>query len=264
MIDGGSSSAGEVGGTVLLPFLRAEGVRRIDAMILTHPDIDHYSGMLELLEGAEGPIPEREDGTWILPNGLEVGTLLLPDLDSRLRTEGYRLLEETAARKRIPVRYLARGDTLSAGDLQLTCLHPEPGGMYESTNAGSTVLLAEYGDFSCLLTGDLERDGEEQCLAFIRNSADLLRKASRLTCLKTAHHGSRFATGEAWLSVIDAQLAVISCGRDNLYGHPAPETVRRLREDGSGILTTAELGCVRLRTDGETVGIVFGNTNWYH
>ncbi len=264
LIDGGSSSAGEIGETVLLPFLRTEGVRRLDAVVLTHPDLDHCNGMLTILEGAEGPIPEREDGSAVLPNGLEVGVLLLPDLDESLRTEQYRALEETALIKGIPVRRLARGDTLSAGDLLLTCLHPEPGGAYESTNAGSTVLLAQYRDFSCLLTGDLERDGEETCLEYIRSRPDLCAAAARLTCLKAAHHGSRFATGEAWLSVIDAQIAVISCGRDNLYGHPAPETVKRLRQDGSVIWTTAEKGCVRLRTDGETAGIVFGTANWYH
>ena len=244
LIDGGSSSQTMVGTYTLIPFLQHEGVRRLDSLILTHEDDDHMSGMLEILEG----IPDH---------GISVGRLILPDIAEDIKGENYRNLEETAGQKHVPVSYISRGDAIRSGRLIMECLHPEAGEYCSEANEYSTTLYVRYGSFTAILNGDLEKDGEEKCLAYMKTRTDLFDPDgdNRVTVLKAGHHGSRFATGEAWLSFLKPDTAVISCGRHNSYGHPSPEVLDRLEEEGALLLDTPSCGCITCRTDGRGVKI---------
>ena len=92
------------------------------------------------------------------------------------------------------------------------------------------------------LTGDLEKEGEEKILEY----------GGGLSCdiLKAGHHGSSTSTSEEWLEAVSPELTLISCGKDNSYGHPHEETLERLREAESQILITMEEGAIGIRSDG--------------
>ncbi len=238
LIDGGSSSRQGIGRNVEIPFLKYHGVSRIDCYVLTHDDMDHCNGLLELLD------QHGEAGS------IEVGAVALPSVKVDSKGVFYRQIEETATKKGIPLVYLSRGMVYDRGKLSLGCMHPEKEASYKDANAYSVVLLLRYGQFSAVLTGDLEGEGEQEMLADLGEghiSADIL---------KVAHHGSSGGTSEAFLEKVSASAALISCGVDNPYGHPAPETLLRLRKAGMRIYDTRLMGQISVLTDGENSYLV--------
>lgn len=234
LIDGGSAGDPEIGTRVLEPCLQSLGIRRIDMAVATHTDADHINGLEELLAPAA-------------PDGIRISCLVLPAVGAEMRDSAYHRLERKAGAEGAELIYISRGDRIESEGMQITCLHPEPGGSYGGANEGSLTLLLEYGGDSFLFTGDLEGDGESACLEWCRRDPVLRGKLGKLTCLKAAHHGSRGATSDDWLATVWADWAVISCGRNNIYGHPAQETLSRLREKGICTLSTSEAGCVVFR-----------------
>ena len=231
LIDGGSSDKSDVAKYQMMPYLKHEGVSYLDAVVVTHPDSDHISGILEMLEEAE-------------TSGISIGTLYLPDVGTIGRNEEYHELEWFAQDAGVPVRYLGVGDTLQCGDVMLTCIHPETGWNETEPNAYSTVLYLEYGDFTALFTGDLEGDGEK----LVRERLNKLSVSAKgITLLKVAHHGSRNSTDEAFLQTVNPQIALISAGRNNRYGHPHEELLERLVDCGCYIYRTQESGAITVR-----------------
>ena len=232
LIDGGSSSKNGVGTNIEIPFLKYHGVDKIDLCIMTHDDLDHCSGLLELLDQSDAP------------GGIRIVRLGVPSVAQDRKGETYRRIERAAAQKKIPVTYLRRGMTLTEGKLKLECLHPAPDAFYEDTNEYSAVMMVTYEKFSAILTGDLEGQGESDMLEFLE------KKRLAADILKVAHHGSKGGTSERFLSQIASKTALISCGTGNRYGHPAPETVERLLEAGMEIWDTREDGQITVTTDG--------------
>jgi len=110
----------------------------------------------------------------------------------------------------------------------LTCLHPQKGWNTGESNAYSTVLHLSYGAFTALFTGDLEGEGERRVEELVRDNEEL----QGVTLLKVAHHGSGNSTGEGFLQELAPEIALISSGRDNRYGHPHEELLERLRAQG--------------------------------
>ena len=228
LIDGGSSDIKQVGRYRILPFLKERGVGRLDYVLVTHTDGDHISGIRELLEQAGEP------------GGIRVETLLLSE-QSAAEEAGLQLIE-LAAQAGTSVRQIEAGMVLADGSASISCIHPGRGSFYADKNAGSLVLRLTYGDFSILLTGDLEETGERE----------ILDAGEELTCdvLKAGHHGSRFSTTEEWMEKAAPKLTLISCGKNNSYGHPHEETIARIREAGSGVLMTPEQGAVTIYSNG--------------
>lgn len=230
LVDCGSSSETDVGKYVVAPFLKSEGISHLEAVIITHPDEDHCNGL-------EGMLTEGYAG--------KIGVLLLPDILQERKSEEYLELENMAVTYGIPVGYLSAGMTWQDGGMTFTCLHPEKGygedteGM--ESNEYSVVLHIEKGNFSALLTGDVEGEGEESLREMLMAAG-----IDKVTVLKVAHHGSRYATTEEFFGVLDADVAIISCGADNSYGHPHPELLKRLKDENMVILTTPEYGAVRM------------------
>ena len=252
LIDGGSSSKEELAKYTLLPFFHCRGISRLDGILLTHDDGDHCSGILELLEAAAGGDPQ-----------IQVSTIYLPDIADEAKGDHYRRIENLAAQAGIPVRYISRGQRIRSGALTLDCLHPASGASYENANEYSTTLLLRYGDtsgksedFTALLTGDLEGQGEADLLQYLEETnvlqpangqlaeMDLLQAANgkyaetdlfqtpdrrqNVHVLKVAHHGSKNATSEDFLQIVHPGMAMISAGIDNMYGHPSGELLDRL------------------------------------
>ena len=262
LIDGGSTSKSSVGEYQITPLLQYYGVGRIDYVIITHPDSDHTSGALQIIEesrthasGWQGILTDDSQ------NGITIGTLCLPSAAEDAQDESYAELIAAAQAKNIPVIYLKEGDVLSGGTLRLTCLHPEEDSAYEDANEMSLTLYLEYGAFTALLTGDLEGEGEERLLEYVRSSflAQTLAASDGtipITLLKVAHHGSQGATSEEFLDVFRPTLAVISCGVNNSYGHPHEATLGRLSDAGvAAVYDTRYGGEITFHTDGKTVRI---------
>lgn len=256
LVDGGSSTKQDLYTYQLEPFLRHEGIGEIDAAVVSHDDLDHCSGLISLLEKEESPAKPR------------IGQIFLPEIDEASRGENYLRILELAAAQDIPVQFLSRGKTLvqesSTGKiLQFFCVHPEAGESCENANEGSVTLLMRYKDFSMLLTGDLEGEGEQEVVEVLSAERDLLPQPAagqraNLTVLKVAHHGSRGSTGEAFLRQVRPLYSLISAGRNNLYGHPHAELVERLEKamtdpEGTRIFRTDRCGCITVRTDGRSV-----------
>ena len=229
LIDGGSSDQSDVLSYQITPFLKHEGASYLDAVVVTHPDEDHISGIRALLE---------EAGT----GGITVGTLYLPDVGERGRNEAYRELERLAEEAEVALGYLGCGDVLRFEEVMLTCLHPRPGLNEDEPNAYSTVLYLTYGAFTALFTGDLEGAGEEEVAAAVR--AMQKNSLHNTTILKVAHHGSANSTGEAFLRAVAPKIALISAGANNRYGHPHKELLERLADAGCHIYRTQESGAV--------------------
>lgn len=225
LIDGGSSDISGVGEYRIEPFLKSQGIDTLEAVFLSHSDSDHTSGVVELLESGR----------------IEIELLALPCAEQYSTEEGFGEILALAELRDIPILWLQAGMTWEHGAVEATCLHPEDGSSYTSANAASEVLYITYGDFSLLLTGDVEGAGEEALLDNLQE-ADI----SDVTVLKVAHHGSKYSSIAEILEQISPRVAVISCGEDNSYGHPHEETLKRLEEAGSMILTTPERGAVMI------------------
>ncbi len=226
LFDGGSSSRSAPGEYVLIPYLKYRGVGFVDGIFLSHGDQDHISAVRELLT----------DG-----RGIRVGTLYLPQVAKPL-PETLEELRDLALDAGCHVEYLSQGMGWQQGDFRLTCLWPRAGYQGES-NASSACYLLEEGDFSILLTGDVEGEGERELAAY-------LRRISRTEpdVLKVAHHGSRYSTTDAFLRAVTPRLALISAGRDNSYGHPHRELLERLLDKGCTVAQTPESGAITIQT----------------
>jgi competence protein ComEC len=114
----------------------------------------------------------------------------------------------------------------------------------DNTNAASACFLIESvnNGSSILLTGDIEDDGETRLIRTLENIG-----VDSVDVLKVAHHGSKYSTSEELLDIVSPNLSVISCSKNNRYGHPAPETINRLEESGSEIMVTYETGAIDIR-----------------
>lgn len=244
LFDCGSSSRSGVGKYLLIPYLKHEGIRNIDAVFLSHPDADHVNGAVELFEmGGE--------------NNITVGQLLLPAIREDARQEQLGELaaaaEQASQSSPVPVGYLRAGMSFGCGSADFTCLHPGEGLGTEDVNAYSECFYVEFWesagdvqgregeapDWTLLLTGDVQNEGE----AALQKELDA-KDIRDISVLKAAHHGSKNSTPKELLERLSPRLTVISSGRNNRYGHPHAELLERLEESGTVIAQTARYGAI--------------------
>lgn len=230
MVDGGSSSKKNVASYQILPYLKNQGISVVDAMLISHTDLDHISGVQELLT-----LKEKHLTT------LHIKNLLLPDW--KAPEEVYYELEDQAKRCGISVLRLHQGQKLRFGDGSLEILSPETGAKGTDVNEEGIVMELRYGKFRGLFTGDIGVETEKK----------LLPKLDDVNFLKVGHHGSRYSTCQEFLDKIKPELAVISCSESNTYGHPSPETTARLEENGIQTECTMKSGAVTVYTDGHSM-----------
>lgn len=224
--DAGSSEK-QIGRYRLLPYLKYNGIRHVNAVFLSHAHSDHYSAILELFESA------RDEG--ITVDALVLGSVAQGN-------ERYRGIVGAALGCGCKVYYMRTGDTTAFGALQLSCVYEGGGQPVADENDESMVLYASLSGLTVLLTGDSTQESDGRVLEELKK-----RGITSVMCLKTAHHGARTATGEELLEYIAPQAALISCGKDNSYGHPHTQTLERLAAAGARIYVTKDLGQIRLR-----------------
>lgn len=236
LVDGGSSTVKETGMYRIEPYLLSSAADTLQYVIATHGDEDHISGIRELLENQN--------------LGVKIENLIVsaPELWDR-NLAG---LAETAENAGTRVIYAEPGSRLSFGNgrnnLELICIAPDSAVISETGNQASLVFILEYGEFRMLLPGDLEGEAEQQLI-----KSGLLGECD---VLKAAHHGSQNSGSQEFLERICPEIAIISSGENNIYGHPHKETVERLESMHCTVYNTASDGAVRMITDGERIRIL--------
>lgn len=191
---------------------------RLDGLLLTHPHEDHIGGAVSLLES------------------LSISTLLLPRVDCA-ETD---TLCETAAREGTEIVWIEPMQTWRAGEIQCTFLGPQSV-THTDGNNNSAVVRVEMGGIAMLFTGDAEMEAEEEILdALAPDSLSL----SLLDCdlYQVGHHGSSTSTSLAFFLSMSPEIAVISCGRGNSYGHPHRETMQLFAENAVTVYRTDQMG----------------------
>lgn len=250
LVDGGSSDVKKVGQYRLEPFLKSQGVGKLDYVLISHGDSDHMNGVEELIE--------RQDV------GVRIGTLVLP-----AKEMWDEALEELAGKARnhgIRVVVIEPGQSIREGEMVLTCIQPGnvemksedaklrqenavPGTGNEGVEPGNEalmVLAVQYGEFDMLLTGDVEGEGEMQLTKTLEEQYE----GCEWEVLKVAHHGSKNSSTEEFLHQVQPAYSLISAGQENRYGHPHQETIKRLADVGSKIYSTQENGAIIVEVEG--------------
>ena len=212
--------------------LKAEGVTRIDAMILTHPHADHIGNAQAVLKD------------------FEVG--LVYDSGYPHTSAAYRRVLETIEEKGIRYKKARDGMRVKlADDVELKIL--APGDEFLSSersaiNCSSIVTRLSYGKVAFLFPGDAEQEVEKQLLA--KHPDEL-----QADVYKVAHHGSRYTNHDDLLDKVRPSIAVIEVGKRNTYRHPSREALERLKKHGARTYTTEIHGQVTITTDGSTLQV---------
>jgi competence protein ComEC len=217
----------DIGSRVVSPTYWALGVRRLDYMSISHGDPDHIGGAASLfrdfhpMEVWEGvPVPPHEPA---------------------------RRLRQLADAANVPWRTLQTGDRVAFGGVRLSVHHP-PAPEWERQrvrNDDSEVLELSYGGVSFVFTGDIGRDVEHAIAASFERAP--------IRILKVPHHGSATSSSEEFLRALRPDIAVVSDGRGNPFGHPVRDVLERYRSIGAAIYRTDLDGAVIVETDGRTV-----------
>lgn len=226
LIDAGTGQTEEA----LVSWLQEQGVTDITAVIATHPHEDHIGGMDAVLEA------------------IPVESLYMPEVKESLTptTRCYEQMLDAAEAQQVQAVKGQSGVTVYEEDgVKLELVGPEPQKEYDDLNEYSLVAKLTVGGKSFLFTGDSSEQAE----------ADMIGAGEDLKAdvLKIGHHGSSTATTKAFLQAVNPQVAVISCGKDNSYGHPHEETMQRLQEKAMTIYRTDEDGTILATCDGTSI-----------
>ena len=235
-VDGGSSDVKNVGTYRILPFLKSHGVRQVDYWFVSHPDLDHMNGLLECLE----------QGYRI--KHIVLSKELYENMQDEEAISHVKELEQAAQVCGSQICFMQVGDVCYSGDLQLQCVGPSVVTAKEyakDVNAMSLCLIVTCRDFSVLLTGDIAAEQETELLPEIKE------RVRNVDVLKVAHHGSNASSGQAFLTEIEFDYAFISCGKNNMYGHPGKETMERLQKctPKEKIYVTMDVGQITMELD---------------
>ena len=219
LIDGGPPDASDK----VITYLKEQNIKEIDLLVATHPDIDHIGGLLKVLDNFS--IKE----IW--------------DTGKFYYTRTYHRYFRKINKKSIPLKIVDVDTLINFGDQNEVSLNVlNANSLFKTNNQSSLALSLTYGSVDFLLMSDVERKQEIK----IMQRADV---ASEI--LKVAHHGSDTSSSFAFLQAVDPEVAILSYGIDNTYGHPVGITVDKLLDVGATIYSTAKAGDVIITTDGK-------------
>jgi competence protein ComEC len=228
LIDGGgyrTEKSTKISDDILLPALYANNISKLSGAFITHNHVDHSQGIEELVD-----------------EKFPIDTLFMS-----INTNNEKLLNEKN------VCLLKKGSLIQGSDgVTLEVLSPD-GNLQalddDHQNNGSLVILLSYKAINFLFCGDIEKEVEEKLVSDIKEK-DPDRD---IQMIKIPHHGSKTSSTEAFIKAVDPELAVISVGRYNTFGHPNLEVINRLNNEKIQILRTDKNGAVELVTNGEWV-----------
>lgn len=223
LIDAGTGSSE----TDLKTYLDSKGVKDIEYAIFTHPHEDHIGGADMIMEK------------------YNVKNVILPNKKHDSQT--FNKMMNNIEKSKAEMHYAKPNDTYTVGDLKLTILAPQKDG-YSELNDYSVVVRVDYGATSALFTGDAEALSEEEML-----KAYLLDNKLDCDLLKVGHHGSNSSSTQAFLDKVSPKMAVISCGKDNDYGHPTGEILDRLKKSQVPYYRTDLEGSIVFVSNGESI-----------
>lgn len=198
--------------------------RKIELIILTHPQLDHYGGLIEVLKR------------------YKTETILVRDFDTS--TPGLKALKNAIGGSQARVVRPERGMAIRVGMIYLDIVHPAEAYEAASVNEESIVYILDYKDFEAILTGDIGPEGTE---FFLKGS-----QLKDVEYIKVPHHGSKNGLTLRLLEAVRPEVAVISVGKNNRYGHPHEEVLRMLAVVGAKILRTDQIGDIVVTTDGSS------------
>lgn len=225
LIDGGNRGDGES----IVDYITAAGVEKIDYVIGTHPHEDHIGGLDDVIRN------------------FEIGEIYMPRVSTNTKVfEDLLAVIDDNGNK---INVAATGKSLFGyGSVRAECLAPNAESEYRDLNDYSAVIKLTFGGVSFLFTGDAEEISEKEMLG---DSEGL-----KADVLKVGHHGSESSTSAEFLEAVAPTYAVISCGKDNKYGHPSEETLEKLSD--IRLYRTDLDGTVIFTTDGKSVSVETG------
>jgi competence protein ComEC len=224
LVDAGNNEDAET----VTSYLSRQGVKKINILVGTHPHEDHIGGMDAVVQQ------------------YQIGQIYMPKASSNTKT--FRDVLQAIKDKGLKVSSPVPGSAIALDPtIKVQVLAPNSS-QYEDLNNYSIVLKVTYGKTSFLLTGDAERESENEMLlsSAVSPKADLL---------KVGHHGSSSSTSAAFLKAVAPKYAVISVGKDNDYGHPKSVTLNRLQQAGVTVYRTDLYGTIVAESDGQTIKI---------
>ncbi|WP_291581552.1 ComEC/Rec2 family competence protein [Clostridium sp. UBA6640] len=219
LIDAGNNDDGKI----IKDYLSKRNITKIDYLVGTHPHEDHIGAMDDVIYE------------------FEIGKIFMPKKTSTTKT--YRDVVTAANKKSLKFTAPKVGDSFKLGEATFTILAPIKD--YEDANDSSIVLKMKYGNNTFLFTGDAEGPSEQ----------DILNSKSDLTAdvLKLGHHGSRTSSSDKFLDAVNPKYGVITCEKNNDYGHPHIETVKKMSERNIKLYRTDEQGTIVANSDGKKI-----------
>lgn len=196
-----------------LHFLRAQGITQLDGVFISHQDADHCGDLSELLRQVK-----------VKKLYLAQGLIDNPNFRKRIKNRLHRT----------QIVELLAGSSLATSDFKLQVVYPFKAG--SGKNEDSLSLLIRIAEKNWLFTGDLDQQGEEKILEKY--------PALQVDYFKLGHHGSKTASSPKFLAAIKPQLTFISAGVNNRFGHPHPETIQTLRQEGIPYVSTQDYGMI--------------------
>lgn len=223
LIDAGASRLGES----ITSYIYSLGYEKIDYLVATHPHADHIGSM-----------------DYIVDN-MDIGEIYMPKVSTNTKT--FERLLESISSKGLKIKTASAGVNI-IDDEQIVADIVAPVKIDDDElNNCSAVIKIQFENTSFLFTGDAEKEELEDITADI--SADVL---------KVGHHGSRTSTGKKFLAMVNPEIAVISLGKDNDYGHPHKNTIKCLNKINAEIYRTDKDGTIIVTSDGQEISVQTG------